>query len=384
MQILNKYKDKVPPEAVYIGRGSPLGNPFVIGEHGTRPEVIAMYHTWLKNKLIEGDPVITTAMRDLHEQSILVCFCKPVACHGEVVEEFSKEIAQCDTFDQGLLEFRKRHNEHAVYEPKNDGIDHINTYSKGHTLLGRMLSNFYRSPFRHPEHGAFASVEAFWYYLGTGSVHEALRPLSGYDAKKLGQTLPKVPMDGALFISKIVEAIDCKIANNASIQAELRKTDLPFTHYYYYGDIQNPKVVPLDQYRWMLDTFEAARLRYNAAKKFSLIVAGSRDIADYDALKKAYMQSGYQATEIVSGGARGPDKLGERLAEDLGIAVKQFIPDWDNNPRGAGYVRNAAMGDYADALLTLWDGESKGTLHMQTYMTKLGKPVHTHLVPKTS
>ena len=39
MAVLNKHKVGMPAGAIYIGRGSPWGNPFVIGEHGTRDEV---------------------------------------------------------------------------------------------------------------------------------------------------------------------------------------------------------------------------------------------------------------------------------------------------------------------------------------------------------
>jgi Domain of unknown function (DUF4326) len=36
---LNKYKAGVPHGAVYCGRGSPYGNPFVIGRDGDRDQV---------------------------------------------------------------------------------------------------------------------------------------------------------------------------------------------------------------------------------------------------------------------------------------------------------------------------------------------------------
>ena len=48
------------------------------------------------------------------------------------------------------------------YKPLNDGVDHINIYSRGKTQLGRMLSNFYLSPFNHPVYGGFNTVEGFY------------------------------------------------------------------------------------------------------------------------------------------------------------------------------------------------------------------------------
>lgn len=49
-----------------------------------------------------------------------------------------------------------------MFEPKNDGIDHINVYSGGATELGRLLTNFAHTPFEN-EYGKFESVEGFWY-----------------------------------------------------------------------------------------------------------------------------------------------------------------------------------------------------------------------------
>lgn len=64
---------------VYIGRPYKWGNPFVIGKEGTREEVIEKYRT----KLLES----TILLRDLHELKgkILGCWCKPLACHGDVL-----------------------------------------------------------------------------------------------------------------------------------------------------------------------------------------------------------------------------------------------------------------------------------------------------------
>lgn len=67
--------------------------------------------------------------------------------------------------------------------------------------------------------------------------------------------------------------------------------------------------------------------------------------------------------EIVSGGARGADSLGEFYAEERGYLIKQFIPDWEIGKQ-AGYLRNLEMAKYADALVAFHDGKSKGTQHM--------------------
>ena len=102
-----------------------------------------------------------------------------------------------------------------------------------------------------------------------------------------------------------------------------------------------------------------------------VIIAGSRDITRpslvWSAIREAKTKSGIIVTEVVSGGARGVDRLGERYARKIGIPIKPFIPNW--YPLGiydptAGFRRNRKMAEYADALIALWDGSSPGTKNM--------------------
>lgn len=74
--VVNKYKE---PYDVYIGRGSKWGNPFVIGEHGDRDEVIEQYAQWLPTQ-----PELVASMPELTGKR-LGCFCAPKACHGDVL-----------------------------------------------------------------------------------------------------------------------------------------------------------------------------------------------------------------------------------------------------------------------------------------------------------
>lgn len=108
-----------------------------------------------------------------------------------------------------------------------------------------------------------------------------------------------------------------------------------------------------------------------------LIIAGSRTITNYQSMLEAadMIPLDFYVDEVVSGMAKGADHLGEWWAEINHIPVKAFYPDWEQYGKGAGLVRNTQMGEYADALLALWDGKSKGTKHMIEYMTNLNKPV---------
>jgi YspA, cpYpsA-related SLOG family len=108
---------------------------------------------------------------------------------------------------------------------------------------------------------------------------------------------------------------------------------------------------------------------------FKVIVAGSRSFNNYDLLKKTLdylLQNKLPNVEIVSGGARGADKLGERYAAENNLKIKQFIPDWDAYGKSAGYRRNVEMAKYSDACVCFWDGMSRGTNHMIDIAKKEG------------
>src|SRR6185369_18019492 len=102
-----------------------------------------------------------------------------------------------------------------------------------------------------------------------------------------------------------------------------------------------------------------------------VIIAGSRDIVKQELIKAAVELSGFNIDTVVSGGARGVDTLGERWASANRKGVAQFIPNWDKYGKGAGMVRNGLMAEFADALIAIWDGESRGTKNMIETMTKL-------------
>jgi hypothetical protein len=118
-----------------------------------------------------------------------------------------------------------------------------------------------------------------------------------------------------------------------------------------------------------------------------VIIAGSRDITDPSliplAVANAAAMKGIFITEVVCGKARGVDTLGEAWAKANGITVKPFPAKWvvdGKLHRGAGHVRNAQMGKYADALIALWDGYSNGTGNMIDIMHRHNKPYYVHRV----
>lgn len=72
------------PTYVYIGRPSKWGNPFVIGFHGTREEVITRYKAW-----IQGRPDLLAAIPLELKGRQLGCWCAPQPCHGDVLRELA-------------------------------------------------------------------------------------------------------------------------------------------------------------------------------------------------------------------------------------------------------------------------------------------------------
>ncbi len=111
-----------------------------------------------------------------------------------------------------------------------------------------------------------------------------------------------------------------------------------------------------------------------------IIVAGSRTITDYEFIKNCVMTacndlSPDESIEIVSGTANGVDKIGEIIASNYRLKVHRFPADWNTHGKSAGYKRNQQMADFADALIAIWDGKSKGTQHMIDIMEKTGKQI---------
>lgn len=78
-KVLNKRVCGQCPGAVYVGRGSKWGNPFVIGRDGDRATVIARYERWLR-----GQHHLLRALDELKAKD-LICFCAPQACHADLL-----------------------------------------------------------------------------------------------------------------------------------------------------------------------------------------------------------------------------------------------------------------------------------------------------------
>lgn len=75
MKVHNRYAGTAPKDAIYVGRGSPWGNPFVIGTHGDRDMVCDRF----EREILPNLDVSALRGKDL------ICFCAPKRCHADAL-----------------------------------------------------------------------------------------------------------------------------------------------------------------------------------------------------------------------------------------------------------------------------------------------------------
>lgn len=111
------------------------------------------------------------------------------------------------------------------------------------------------------------------------------------------------------------------------------------------------------------------------------VIAGSRGINNYEILEQAFTLCPWSGKigEIVSGGAKGVDSMGEILAAERALPLTVFPAQWELG-QAAGHKRNKEMADYTDIAIILWDGKSRGTKNMIEQMKKLDKPCIVHTI----
>lgn len=102
---------------------------------------------------------------------------------------------------------------------------------------------------------------------------------------------------------------------------------------------------------------------------FRLVIAGSRSFQNYPALAAAvdqYLQklAPKKPVVIVSGTARGADRLGEQYARQKGYQLEEYPANWHYFGRAAAIKRNAQMAEIANAAIVFWDGQSAGAQNM--------------------
>lgn len=369
MEVINKSDAVGASNEVYMGRGSSFGNPFSMRLYRNDRDFVVEAHKLLFLNKLANSNILTKLCWDFDPNSKLVCFCKPEACHLDVYKSFY------DLKEEGFIAYKEARKEflkrnHYVFLPDREGVDHINIYSKSRTELGRLTSNFSHTPFTHPDFGDFASMEAFWFYVKTGFKHEELRPLHGYEAKKVGNDLTSVYCSE--FEDIIFSGLEAKVQQHERLQELLSKNNLPFRHYYFYGKDGDYKCMSSGD-GFLERAFQEISMKYG--ESYRLLIAGSRDFFDIREIIKQICASRIRIKEIVEGGAKGVDLIGSYYAAINHYPLKTFIvtkEQWKES-RAAGMKRNVVMGDYCDKGMVFILNNSKGSTHMASYLEKLDK-----------
>ena len=86
-----------------------------------------------------------------------------------------------------------------------------------------------------------------------------------------------------------------------------------------------------------------------------------------------------ETDEIVSGGASGIDACAARWAKEHGLALTEFLPQYEKYGRAAPILRNRQIAEYADCAVAFWDGTSRGTNYTVQEFKKRGKMVWVYL-----
>ena len=110
--VVNRHTHTPTDRDVFIGRPSPLGNPFKLTSKSTRDEVlpdgtlldqrsrvINNYALWLANIIKakhKSDALIRNELNRIWKLAqtgdvYLVCYCAPKACHGDIIKEVIDE-----------------------------------------------------------------------------------------------------------------------------------------------------------------------------------------------------------------------------------------------------------------------------------------------------
>ena len=87
-KVYNKHLDKgkIPDDAVYIGRPSVWGNPWMALNAKDRDAVCDMYEEYLSR-----NPELVRQIKKFLKGRDLVCFCAPKRCHGDTILRIANE-----------------------------------------------------------------------------------------------------------------------------------------------------------------------------------------------------------------------------------------------------------------------------------------------------
>lgn len=108
-------------------------------------------------------------------------------------------------------------------------------------------------------------------------------------------------------------------------------------------------------------------------KMKKIAIVGSREYKNIDKVID-FVKNLPKDTILISGGARGVDKIAENTARSIGIIYCTVPANWDIHGRyKAGFIRNSGIVDLCDELYAFWDEKSPGTKDSIDKAKKVGK-----------
>jgi len=102
IHICSRRKNGIPPlegfPVVYVGRGSPLGNPFKLNYESERDDVISKYREYINSSNLDSRQVKELVrIYKLYKENAginLECWCAPKKCHAEIVVDFIRYMEE--------------------------------------------------------------------------------------------------------------------------------------------------------------------------------------------------------------------------------------------------------------------------------------------------
>lgn len=317
MPVVHNKKEK---HDVYIGRPGPWGNPFWMGSEEHRLEVIAKFEAWGQNQ-----PWLRDAARRELAGKILGCWCAPKPCHGDVLEAWANDPEPQWTFVFGS-NLAGRHG-------KGAALDAVQIYGAQYGVGRGLTGDAWALPTKD----------------------EQLRTLPLSDIEEEARHLIEFAIEHPQRHFMLTR-VGCGLAG-------YKDEDIAPLFEHAPSNIHLPG-------RWI-------RL-LNPKAPVRVIACGSRTFNDAaglgSTLAKVYERFEGKI-EIVSGGAKGADCLGEDYAVKNNVPFVRFPPWWKTLGKRAGMVRNLTMIWYGTHVVAFWDGKSTGTKSTIDAATAEGMPV---------
>lgn len=114
----------------------------------------------------------------------------------------------------------------------------------------------------------------------------------------------------------------------------------------------------------------------------NVIIAGSREFTNSEVMFRTVrrLKEKYADLTIIAGGARGADRMAARIAGLMDVPVREFMADWHNLGKAAGYKRNEVMASVGEMCIIFYANGPKtaGSMHMENEARKKGMPVHVY------